>query len=277
MSKPLWSMMHYENPIPYYSGYLVEYDLRKANINSLRSRGVIDEKTYQLLATVDKSYREIYIGKMIKSNQKIYDEIQAGIIDAKHQFFNANDLKDNEVLYIKNDAVCVMSQRSMKTTFGRMEFVNKGAFTSFFQTNKSKLQILYRFDTVQGSDVFEVKGISEATVLKYHAEYMLNFILTVLYDLERSSIEETLRYCNQFYESYVSRQLPLEYYRELNPESKYRVIVMNQQYLLTGLNEEDKALINIDYNLKIIRDLISCVNSVYFQRRGKWNTRSTVR
>ena len=86
MSSSLYDKQNYSNGIEYYSGYIVEYDLRKANISALLSRGIISTELYTNLLNSDKQYREVYIGNMIKQNNSIYKEIQQGIIDAKRQF-----------------------------------------------------------------------------------------------------------------------------------------------------------------------------------------------
>ena len=261
-TEELWKQVNYNLSIPYYSGYIVEYDIRKANINALLSRNIIDQSTYDMLYESDKQYREVYIGNMIKRDPNIYKEIQAGIINAKKQFFKANNIKDSEVLSIKNDAIFVLSSRRMKTKFGLMEFINKGYYTFYFTT--SRLQFFYRFDKNKGTDIVEIKGISD-NKLNYHKDYLLKFILDTFYNLEMSSIEETLMRCNQFFELYVQRKLDVGFYREFNSDNAFRITRANgKSFCITGAKQEDLKYLNIGYNLRIIRDLINIVNMVYF-------------
>ena len=79
----LYSKMNYLTDSKYQSGVIREYDLSKANISALRTRGIIDNDTYTDLYNADKKYREIKIGLMIKNDKDSYQEIKKGIIDAK--------------------------------------------------------------------------------------------------------------------------------------------------------------------------------------------------
>ena len=58
------------------NSFIREYDLSKANINALYSRGVINKAMYDNLYKADKAIREKTIGLMIRENQNIYKEIQ---------------------------------------------------------------------------------------------------------------------------------------------------------------------------------------------------------
>ena len=262
---PLSDRHTYELDIPYYSGYIVEYDIRKANISALRSRDVITQEVYDMLFEADKQFREVYIGNMIKQDRSIYENIQAGIIDAKRKFFAANRIKNEEVLSIKNDAVFVLTSRKMKTTFNLYEFAKKGYYTFYFKSMKK--QFFYRFDNHTATDIVEVKGMSDEKLL-YHKDFFLKFILDAFYNLQKSTIEETLNFCNQFYEEYVNKRLDIRYYRELSPDNIFRITRADKtSFGLTDVDPQYLDLLDINYNLRIIRDLINVVNMIYFNQR----------
>ena len=262
---PLYERHTYDLDIPYYSGYIVEYDIRKANISALRSRGTISQEVYDMLYIADKQFREVYVGNMIKQDKSIYDSIQEGIKDAKKKFFSINHIKNEEVLSIKNDAVFVLTSRKMKTNFDLYEFANKGYYTFYFKSMGK--QFFYRFDNHTMTDIVEVKGIKEEKLI-YHKDFFLKFLLDVFYSLQKSSIEETLNLCNQFYEAYVNRQLDLQFYRELSPDNIYRLTHTNHgAFGLTDVDPKYLDLIDINYNLRIIRDLINVVNMIYFNQK----------
>ena len=105
MFSNLWENVNYTAPLPSYTGFITEYDLSKANISALFSRGVITKDLYDDLYGADKHYREVMIGIMIKRDRGIYEEIAAGIKDAKRMLFEANNIQDSEILSINNDAV----------------------------------------------------------------------------------------------------------------------------------------------------------------------------
>lgn len=267
MSSDLYNNTNYSNGINYYSGYIVEYDLSKANINALLSRGVIDRGLYDTLYNSDKHYREVYIGNMISKNKNIYKEIQAGIIDAKRQFMEANNIEDHEILSIRNDAMFILSDRHMEQSFGNYYFAKKNVFTFFFKFYPNK-EWYYRFDQQTQKDIIEIKGIKDH-ILTIHQNYFLRFLADVSYSLQRSTIEDTLELCNQFYEDYLHRKLEPEYYREFNTDSKFRVTFkgLNKSYLMDTVTENDINNLDINFNLKILRDLITVVNQIYFSQR----------
>ena len=257
----LCDMHTYDLDIPYYSGYIVEYDIRKANISALRSRDVIDQDTYDMLFNADKQFREIYVGKMIQRDKDIYKQIQDGIIEAKRKFFGANHIKNEEVLSIKNDAVFVLSSRQMRTTFDLYEFANKGYYTFYFRSMNK--QFFYRFDNLTMTDIIEVKGMSDEKLLA-HKDFFLKFLLDTFYNIQKSSIEETISCCNQFYDDYVNRRLDIRYYRELNPDNIFRITRSKKNcFGITDVDPQNLDLIDINYNLRIIRDLINVVNMIY--------------
>ena len=268
MSSELYQNVNYSNGIDYYSGYIVEYDIRQANINALLSRGIISSDLYDKLHNSEKKYREVYVGNMIKKDDNIYKEIQAGIIDAKRMFMEENNIEDHEILSIKNDAIFILSDRPMVQQFGHYYFAKKNIFTFFFKFYKDK-EWYYRFDQQSLNDIIEVKGIGDEALM-LHQDYFLKFLADISYNLQRSSIEETLNRCNEFYTSYLNRQLEIGYYREFDNYSQFRVTFkgsVNKSYLLPMVTENDIINLDINYNLRVLRDLIKVIDQIYFSQR----------
>ena len=267
MSSSLYDKQNYSNGIDYYSGYIVEYDLRKANISALLSRGIISTELYTNLLNSDKQYREVYIGNMIKQNNSIYKEIQQGIIDAKRQFIEANNIEDEEILAIRNDALFILSDRPMIQEFGNYYFAKKNIFTFFFRFYKNN-EWYYRFDQSTMSDIIEIKGMKDEKLL-YHKDHFLKFLADISYNLQRSSIEETLSRCNEFYEDYLNRRLDINYYREFNNNSEFRISFqqLGKSYLTPELQQSDIENLDINFNLRILRDLIKVIDQIYFSQR----------
>ena len=88
--------------------FIREYDISKANINVLFSKGIIDKRTYDYLYESERMIRQIFVGKLIKNNNGVSDVLKQGILEARKNLFEANDIKDYEVLSIKNDAVFII-------------------------------------------------------------------------------------------------------------------------------------------------------------------------
>ena len=267
MASGLYNNQNYSKGLDYYSGYIVEYDMSKANINALLTRGVIGKDLYDKLYNADKQIREVYIGNMIKRNENIYKEIQAGIIDAKKQFVESNNIKDEEIFSIRNDAMYILSDRPMIQSFGNYYFAKKNTYTFFFKFYSNK-EWYYRFDQFSNKDIIDIKGINN-DLLYQHQGFFLKFLADVSYSLQMSSIEETLEFVNNFYEDYINRRLDIRYYREFNNISEYRITFakFNRSYIIPELGYTDLKNIDINFNLRILRDLIRVVDQIYFNQR----------
>ena len=85
-----------------FNHYIREYDISKANINVLFAKGVIDQNLYTQLYNADRMARQVYIGMMIRNNEKIQEVLSSGIIEYKKRFFEANDIIDSDIISIKN-------------------------------------------------------------------------------------------------------------------------------------------------------------------------------
>lgn len=267
MASELYSNQNYSKGLDYYSGYIIEYDLSKANINALLSRGVINKNLYTKLYNADKQYREVYIGNMIKRDERVYKEIQTGIIDAKRQFVETNNIKDEEIFSIRNDAMYILSERPMEQQFGNYYFAKKNVYTFFFKFYSNK-EWYYRFDRYSNKDIIDIKGINNDLLLR-HQGFFLKLLADISYSIQMNSIEDTLEYINNFYEEYINRKLDIRYYREFNNISEYRVSFpkMNKSYTIPELSQTDLENIDINFNLRILRDLIKVVDQIYFNQR----------
>lgn len=268
MSTELYKEVNYNAQLNYYSGCIVEYDLRKANISALLTRGVIDKDKYNFLYNCEKEYREYYIGMMIKSNPDVYKEIQAGIIEAKRLFVELNNIQDEEILEIRNDALFLLTERPIIEQVGsNYYFVKKNSYTFFFRMFNGH-EFFYRYDSIQNLDIVQVKGINEDNI-KLHQKYMIKFITDTIFGIEQNNIENVISKCNTFYSDYLTRALPVEYYREFNNISMYRIYTnfyYNKSFLTPGISQNQLKYLDIGYNLRIIRDIITMVDSIYLQK-----------
>ena len=66
----------------------------------------------------------------------------------------------------------------------------------------------------------------------------------------------------------MNKRLDIRFYRELSPDNIFRLTRADgDSYGLTDVDPQYLDLININYNLRIIRDLINVVNMIYFNQR----------
>lgn len=263
----LWENINYSSSIPYViNKYITEYDIQKANISVLFHEGVIDESTYNMLYASDRDYRERYIGIMEKFDNSVYSKLSEGIIKFKRLFCEANDLNDEDILSIKNDAIYVIGKKCKYTQFDNIIFNDKTVYTLFVRLNR--LEIYYDYDKIRNNEIIDVKGIND-NILPLHKDFMISFLCDVFYRLQCSTVEDAIKCCSTFYEEYVGRKLDIGFYREFNADSKYRINSSNSSFYLDDILPSYLGAIDISTNLDLLRSLYSILADIYIDRRRK--------
>ena len=107
----LWKSKNYLMPVPYLiAHHIYEYDIQKANISVLRELNLIDEDYYQRLYKLPRMQRQVEIGYLIKYTDGLSDKLSEGIASFRKSFFEANNIEDEDILSIKNDAIFVIDK-----------------------------------------------------------------------------------------------------------------------------------------------------------------------
>ena len=242
--------LNYITPDRLVSGRIVEYDIQAANANILLSKGYINEREYNRIISMPKMNREIYVGNMMKNHPEVYHTIRDGMIEYIQKLITANHIKEDEIVRIANDAICINRMTDLtETQFDHVLFRPK--LTASNMININRVLVFSNYDNNQ-IDI-ETKGLGDLGS-QLHQNYMLKFIANVIYLFERVSMEDAISSVTQFYADYVNRSLPMEYYRTFDSIPSYQV--MNSQYMISGTPSSMNE-INISYNLNIIRELYS--------------------
>ena len=258
----LWDKVNYTAPLNHHYGYITEYDLSKANISALFSRGIISKELYNELFAAEKHYREVYIGNMIKKDKEVYKEIAAGIKDAKKLLFETNAIEDREVIGIHNDAVFFAGSRNLITDFDYYHFAKKNTYIHYIYLS-NKMKFFYRYDKETDSDVVDIKGISQEKLSAYEQPFV-QFIINMQYMLTNIAIDDTVATYNEYNEKYINRKLPIANYRELNSENGFRFNTGLFSFYSQNVSEKDINDIDIGYNNNLLRDIGRIVYEKYF-------------
>ena len=247
-----------------FNQYIREYDISKANINILFAKGFINKSLYDELYNSDRMYRQIYVGKMIRNNQNVQEVLNRGIIEYKQKFFEANNITDNNIVSIKNDAVFVLNIAPRILNFDNVTFVHKNTYTSFMKLNE--LEIYYGSDI--NSEVIDVKGIKDTDLEKYHM-YFLNIIIDFFRYIQKSGPEATLQYITAMINSYIKLELPIECYRRFRNSNDYVLNTFTESYGLNYLedNLQNKMCVNIDYNFSLLRIMHMYASQVLYDEK----------
>lgn len=224
---------------------IYEYDISMANVSVLKRSGKFDEERLEYLSQLPKMEREVTIGKLIREDRSIQTAIKKGIHLARWNLFKENQIKDTEVISIKNDAVFVRGRVLKVTKFGPVEFKRKHQYAMFMKMDRME----FYYDRKR--NIVDIKGIND-TVLKEpdHQNGILRFIGTVMEYIVMDRKTQLHEYLFQFIHAYKARELPYPYYRELSQDNCYR-----SQFSLSGnsvqllqISQNDVSDLNISYN-----------------------------
>lgn len=270
MASGLWRNINYKTPVKYYiNTYIREYDLSKANINALLYQGRISKSEYNKFYNMDKKEREVTIGKMISKDRTIYQDIQAGIKEAKRKLFLTNDIEDLDIVSIKNDAVFIVGKYLQQTEFSPFKFIVKNEYNIFFQLQE--LEIYYS-DTIDKNGYImvniDVKGIGDDNLI-LHQNGMLDMICEVCRRLQRETIDETMSYVSMMYNKFINRELSKDYYRNFDSFSMYQIPTFMQSIQIPDITEEMKYAVDINRNLSIMRNLVGIISDIYRQKKRR--------
>lgn len=259
----LWKRVNYIIDQEYINNtYIYEYDIRAANVSVLRAYEKIDNDTYAKYLSMPKSLREYNIGMLIREEKErfntstVYDTIKSGIEEAKHQLFEQNNLQDSQIIRIASDAVYVsdnigkvLQHTVVELGKGFVEFKVNGPWNTMVKFPMNT--ILFMGYTPDGDYNISVKGIDNS-LLELH-EPLLGFICRILFYIEHYSKKDTLIVYKDFYDKYINRELPIEYYREFNSGSSYRL--QNSGIGSRFLDQKYLEHVDISYNNYILRTL----------------------
>lgn len=265
----LWEKPNYKSNIQFLIDIPIrEYDISKANINVLRDANILTEDQYQYFLQCPKLEREIAIGKMQGANPEVSLALKNGIANARRVFMEMNSINPSDVLAIRNDAITVIGDRYMKTDItDRVKFRLSGDYRSFYRINR--MHLFYNFDLITKTEVLDIKGLGDLGVAQ-HKHFMLEFLSELFYTAQIEGVEMAIKLLATVYEQYINKSLSVEYYRELNETSRYKLssdMSKFSSWYLEHATEYHKKYLDISYNEQIFRELNRIYASIYFKMK----------
>lgn len=246
------SKMNYLSPSRYISGRIIEYDLEKANISILYSKGKIKKDKYDLLNSVPKQIREVVIGNMIRDDRSIYECIKEGQQEARIFLVEKNNIQERQIVRCANDAVFVNSSFDL-------QYLEIDEYIHFRQKSISNVMIqainrILIFVSFLDNGLLDinVKGINANKVL-IHQNYLCSEIAKIIFIKERVGIKDAIKYLQEFIEKYIKLELPKQFYIEFNSISSYKI--KGTGYYVADI--DDINSLDISYNLYFLRYLFS--------------------
>ena len=243
----LYKKTNYIVKDPVVQNRIYEYDIRSANVSMLREYGHIQSKILDNLEKMSKEEREITVGNMIRQNKDIYKIISTGIRKSREKLFRENLIQSSEVLSIKNDAVFIIGRKLKFTKFGSIEFRIKNQYVMFQQFDKLEFYYDRRHRYV------DIKGVADSIVEHPdHQNGMMKFFTDVFQYASADQIQELREFLIQFVHDYKNRNLPHEFYREMNGNNFYRtnMEIAGFEYNMNEAGDSERDIINPIYNYR---------------------------
>lgn len=252
----VFELDRYTMPINYIiSEYIREYDIRKANINILLYKGLINQKQYDHLYNLPREKREITVGCMQRDNKVINEGLSKGFGEMRKMFYEANDIHEHEILSVKKDAIFLINKIASNTKFGNVEFIEKNLYTSFYQWDK--LELYYLYDSITHKEKLDIKGMSD-NVIELHKPYMIDLLMYIFGSAQENPSREVVSLLSNISSQYLTGQLGVNYFREFNNRSLFRtkINIMGERMYLTCLDSNTQIKdIDPSYNYSILQEL----------------------
>lgn len=255
---------NYLSDIPYiFDSNIWEYDISQANINTLRAYNRISEEEYNRLSIAPKIEREITIGNWIKKDPSIQSDIYRGIAIAKYKLLNQYGISPDRVLRIANDAVYIINPKNITNNnyididingSSNVTFRLKCCYSFYMNLKSNNVLFFFGFGDTNNYDV-SIIGINDNKL--YLHNYFITFICDIINAYTYGGKSTALSIFNNFYNDFINRRLSIEYYREFNSRSCYRLNTSYEYFLLDNIDPKYVDKINIDCNLNILRTIYS--------------------
>ena len=99
-------------------------------------------------------------------------------------------------------------------------------------------------------------------IIELHKDYFIALIFKIMNIVSKNNIQLAIDTLRDFYRDYVNGELSIEYYREFNLQSKFKVSSMNYIYYIDS-DPVDVRSLDISYNEKVLRYISSLIWGVF--------------
>lgn len=223
-----------------YNVEIIEYDMRDAGLSLSKKYKLLPETTIKYLENLSKNERKVVMGIMQRNDKEFRKAHNEAFKLGRKLFFEENELDSSNVLSIKKDAIFAL-KRCENVEFNELVFVPKNVYTSYYRFD--------RYEYYYYSNGLDVKGIADDKLM-LHREFMISALHEFMYLMEKAKTDKVIRFLKEFIYYYKTKQLSVEFYRELNRDSMYRLDyrLNNQSFAIDHVDSKEDILINYNFN-----------------------------
>ena len=222
-----------------------------AGLSVIREDKLLPIQLIQRIEALPKHERSIFIGKL--SLLPAYTNLAKIITDRikfwLNEFCIMNSLVKEDILSVKRDAVFLVGNYPTNLSVNmNIKFNVKSSYSVFMRIGQLELFIS------TAKNLIHVKGIDDTLVEKYHRNAFLMFILDFVKSVETQKLAEAAETLQLFKTEYTNLALPVDFYRELNSSSLFRMrsLAGRCTTLIETIDPKDMELVDISFNFKII-------------------------
>ena len=231
---------------------IIEYDMKNAGINILLYNNILNDNDFKKLMSLSKLDRNISVGKFLKNNPDVNEFLINEFINIRKDFFNLNNIEDNNVLSIKKDAVVLINKTASVTKLNDFyEFLPKEKSNSYININNK--EHYYNIE----NNLLITKGYSEE-VKMFQKDYIFKFLSECLLLLSVHNKDNLFEKCIVFKDNYVKKNLDFGYYKDIYL-NKYIFQINSYLFEKLVVDKELLTYCNINNNLNFIIELFNTI------------------
>lgn len=229
-----------------------EFDIRNAGLSIIKSFNLLPEEEILYIESLSKFDSNVYIGKLRRNDKEFSTNLSKHLRQTVSDFITINNIRDEDILSIKNDAVFIISNFNpiKQQTINNIFFKLENIFTSYYNLNN--IEFYYKSD----KNILISKGIKEDIFEDLNTKYFVDWLKLIFRLMESNNKKALLKELKDFQYKYLNILLPIQYYCEFKNDNMYRY----SDYYVKNLEENMKNKINIEYNyISYILPLIKIV------------------
>lgn len=248
---------NYTSTIKYIKNTIItEYDMESAGLNILTELGYFSEDERNRLLSINKLDRNIIIGKLLRNNPKMVEDLENGFANARKIFFEKNNIDEYDVISIKRDAIFIIGNKKIDNNISKYVKIRpKNRYSSYL--NIMGYENYYNRDT----DKLDVKKYAKE-VEAVHKDFLLKDLKEILKNSELGLVKENFIKLAVLKDKMVSYNLDKEYYFDIIRSSYLiRSMINGSQYSVNDIEDSfvKEGLLSYNNNLRFILEIIENV------------------
>lgn len=232
-----------DKTIGIYVGELVEYDMREGGWSIIQKEHLLPDYIMKSFRKMTKEERHKAIGNLAHSHGRQFKDVPRLLIDKfkdyRLLFGELNDLTDDDIFYVRKDAICTKKFCYETKIDKYIEFREKKRWDCYvriepeFKDDKPTKPSPLEFYWTSATNGVDVKGLGdrEGTVLPLHENGILKVVKEFMNRLYLMEYDDALKYIVSVMNAYKHGwgikkgcNSPQDIYRRFDGESKYRIL-----------------------------------------------------